>query len=60
LKAASALETSHKAWVVVGMRFSHNVYGLLIVFVKKNYLSIWVFTPMQSVHIRMKASLSPP
>jgi len=27
LEAASALETSHKAWVVVGMRFSHNVYG---------------------------------
>jgi len=30
------------------------------VFVKKNYLSSWVFTAMQSVHIRIKSSLSPP
>jgi len=29
------------------------------VFVNKNYLSSWVFTAMQSVHIRMKSSLSP-
>jgi len=30
------------------------------VFVKKNYVSSWVFTAMQSVHIRMKSPLSPP
>jgi len=30
------------------------------VFVKKIYLSSWIFTAMQSVHIRMKSSLSPP
>jgi len=29
-------------------------------FVKKRYLSSWVFTVMQSVHIRMNSSLSPP
>ena len=29
-------------------------------FVKKRYLSSWVFTAMMSVHIRMNASLSPP
>jgi len=28
------------------------------VFVKKSYLSSWVFTAMQSVHIRMNSSLS--
>jgi len=36
---------------------------LLTVFVKKSYLSSWVFTHMQSVdsaHIRMNSSLSPP
>jgi len=30
------------------------------VFVKKSYLSSCVFTAMQSVHMRMKLSLSPP
>jgi len=30
------------------------------VFVKKSYPSSWVFTVMQSVHIRMNLSLSPP
>jgi len=30
------------------------------VFVKKSYLSSWVFTHMQSVHIRMNLSLGPP
>jgi len=30
------------------------------VFVKKIYLSSWFFTAMQSVHIQMKSSLSPP
>jgi len=30
------------------------------VFVKKSYLSSYVFTAMQSVHIRMNLSLSPP
>jgi len=30
------------------------------VFVKKSYLSSCVFTAMQSVHIRMNSSLSPP
>jgi len=30
------------------------------VFVKKSYLSSWVFTAMQPVHIRMNSSLSPP
>jgi len=30
------------------------------VFVKKSYLNSWVFTAMQSVHIRMNLSLSPP
>jgi len=30
------------------------------VFVKKSYLRSWVFTAMQSVHIRMNLSLSPP
>jgi len=30
------------------------------VFVKKSYLSSCVFTAMQSVHIRMNLSLSPP
>jgi len=30
------------------------------VFVKKNYLSSWVFTTLQSVHIRMNSSLNPP
>jgi len=30
------------------------------VFVKKSYLSSWVFTAVQSVHIRMKSSLSLP
>jgi len=30
------------------------------VFVKKSYLSSWVFTAMQSVHIRMNLSLRPP
>ena len=29
-------------------------------FVKKSYLSSWVFTPMQSLHIRMNLFLSPP
>jgi len=29
------------------------------VFVKQNYLSSWVFTAMQSVHIRMNLSLIP-
>jgi len=33
---------------------------LLTVFVKKSYLRSWVFTAMQSVHIRMNLSLSPP
>jgi len=33
---------------------------LLTVFVKKRYLSNWVFTAMQSLHIRMNSSLSPP
>jgi len=33
---------------------------LLTVFVKKSYLSSWDFTVMQSVHIRMNSSLSPP
>jgi len=28
--------------------------------VKKSYMSSWVFTAMQSVHIRMNSSLSPP
>jgi len=32
---------------------------LLTVFVKKSYLSSWVFTAMQSVHIRMNSSFSP-
>jgi len=27
--------------------------------VKKSYMSSWVFTAMQSVHIRMNSSLSP-
>jgi len=30
------------------------------VFVKKRYLSSWVFTTMQSVHIRMNSSFSLP
>jgi len=30
------------------------------VFVKKSYLSSWVFTAMKSVHIRLNSSLSPP
>jgi len=30
------------------------------VFVKKGYLSSWVFNAMQSVHIRMNLSLIPP
>jgi len=30
------------------------------VFVKKRYLSSWVFTAVQSVHIRIKSSLTPP
>jgi len=30
------------------------------VFGKKSYLSSWVFTAMQSVHIRMNSSLSHP
>jgi len=30
------------------------------VFVKKSYLSTWVFTAMQSVHTWMNSSLSPP
>jgi len=30
------------------------------VFVKKSYLSSWVFTAMQSIHIRMNSSLIPP
>jgi len=30
------------------------------VFVKKSYLSSWVFTAMQSVRFRMNLSLSPP
>jgi len=29
-------------------------------FVKKSYLSRWVFTAMQSLHIRMNSFLSPP
>jgi len=29
------------------------------VFVKKRYLSSWVFTAVQSVHIRMNSSLNP-
>jgi len=33
---------------------------LLTVFVKKSYLSSWVFPAMQSVHIRMNSSLSTP
>jgi len=37
-----------------------NCLWLLTVFVKKSYLSSWVFTAMQSVHIRMNSSLSPP
>jgi len=28
--------------------------------VKTSYLSNWVFTAMQSVHIRMNSSLGPP
>jgi len=30
------------------------------VFVKKSYMSSWVFTTMQSVHIRMNSYLSTP
>jgi len=30
------------------------------VFVKKSYLISWVFAAMQSVHIRMNSSLTPP
>jgi len=30
------------------------------VFVKKSYLSSWVFTTMHSVHIRMNSYSSPP
>jgi len=41
------------------MQFSQNVW-LSTVFVKKSYLSSWVFTVMQSVHIRMNLSLSTP
>ena len=33
---------------------------LLTVFAKKSYMSSWVFTAMQSVHIRMNSSLNPP
>ena len=59
-KVASAPETSQQAWVMVRMRLVQNVYGYLIVSVKKSYLSSWVFTTMQSVHTWMNLSLSPP
>ena len=45
---------------MVRMRFSQNVYGYLTVFVKESYMSGWVCIAMQSVHIRMNSSLSPP
>jgi len=42
------------------MQFSQNVYGYQPCLLKKSYLSSWVFTAMQSVHIQMNSSLSPP
>jgi len=40
---------------MVRMQIDQKVYGLTW-FVKKSYLSSWVFTAMQLVHIRMNFS----
>jgi len=40
------------------MRFDQMPMGINRV-CQKNYLSCWVFTTMQSIHIRMNLSLSP-
>jgi len=45
---------------MVRMRIWPKFVWLLTVFVKRSYLSSWVFTTRPSVHIRMNSSLSPP
>jgi len=56
LKAASAPEPSGNGEKLIYPK----CVWLLTVFVKKSYMSSWVFTAMQSVHIRMNSSLIPP
>jgi len=56
LKAASAPEPSGNGEKLIYPK----CVWLLTVFVKKSYMSSCVFTAMQSVHIRMNSSLSPP
>jgi len=56
LKAASAPEPPGNGEKLIYQK----CVWLLTVLVKKSYMSSWVFTAMQSVHIRMNSCLSPP